>query len=55
MQEAGSRKQANATHLPQGDLLGDVALAVASELGALAAMRVPRIQPPLPLALPAEA
>ena len=42
-----------AAHLPQGDLLGDVALAVARELGALAAVRVPRVQPPLPLPLPA--
>lgn len=42
-----------APHLAEGDLLGDVAVAVARELGALAAVRVLCLQPALPLALAA--
>lgn len=37
--------------LAEGDLLADVALAVARQLALLHTMRVPRIQPPLPLSL----
>ena len=42
-----------AAHLPQSDFLGYVTVAVASELGPLAAVGVARLQPPLPLPLPA--
>mmetsp|Transcript_14857 Transcript_14857/g.44891 ORF Transcript_14857/g.44891 Transcript_14857/m.44891 type:complete len:398 (-) Transcript_14857:908-2101(-) len=38
--------------LSQGDLLRDVAVAVTRELGALASMCIPCLQPPLPLSLP---
>lgn len=41
--------------LAQSDLLGDVAVAVPRELGALAPVGVPRLQAPLPLPLPAAA